>query len=360
MISFQPQQSHHGGRPKPRDYFSRREQYRLLMLTFALLLVFSMMFKAAQPATWHWMFAGERDDGQSNSGDKGEPELDSRLERELPAPLPAGVFVSPLNLQAGLAENDAPHERLWGGLTTADYAVVRDDTPFRASESEVWFRLLATLHDSDHTLLDSDQVEAVGFTQLFKQPRQFRGRLVGLEGIVRRAHRLMAPPNEHGITAYWRCWLFIDGTKNPIVVYALRMPDGFPQGMSIHETIELAGVFFKRWAYNLRGGIRTAPVVVAQRPVWRRSTAMGRGPPTVTRLQAVVAVAVTVGFSVLLAALISYRRRRNLSPRARNQFVPSEVCPDHRLVNVEDRTRQVLDELAARSSGDPSHPGTDR
>ncbi|MBN2216992.1 MAG: hypothetical protein JW719_06420, partial [Pirellulales bacterium] len=40
---------------KPRDYFSRREQWRLLLLVMSLGLVFIFMNEARKPERWRWL-----------------------------------------------------------------------------------------------------------------------------------------------------------------------------------------------------------------------------------------------------------------------------------------------------------------
>src|SRR5690606_36563708 len=51
----------------------------------------------------------------------------------------------------------------------------------------------------------------------------------------------------------------------PVVVYALEVPEGFPEGVTIDVPCRLLGVPFKRWAYLAADGSSLAPVVLAKR-----------------------------------------------------------------------------------------------
>ena len=74
-------------RSSPPNYFSRREQYRILALVFALGLVIWAMQKAARPQTWAWLFGG----AQLVAVDDSEEDTDIDTRRP-PAPLPVGVI----------------------------------------------------------------------------------------------------------------------------------------------------------------------------------------------------------------------------------------------------------------------------
>ena len=61
---------------------------------------------------------------------------------------------------------------------------VRDDTVFRAADSDAWFEIWKTL--SDHGPPPPAAVHRVTFSELFGQPRSFRGRPVAIAGTLRR------------------------------------------------------------------------------------------------------------------------------------------------------------------------------
>ena len=86
-------------------------------------------------------------------------------------------------------------------------ARVRDDTVFREDDSEAWFALWKTLQNGDPSELERAAGPAVGFTELFGQPRSFRGKPIRLRGTLRRLQRVEAASNTAGIDGYWQGWL---------------------------------------------------------------------------------------------------------------------------------------------------------
>ena len=128
----------------------------------------------------------------------------------------------------------------------SELSSIRDDTVFRGEESGAWYGILAALQNSSATLLEQYSLGPVNFAQLYKRPADFRAHVIEVEGDVRRAHYLDAPQNDFGIDGYWQCWLFPKGDSNPIVVYALDMPPGFPSGQKMLERVHFSAAFFKR------------------------------------------------------------------------------------------------------------------
>jgi hypothetical protein len=144
---------------------------------------------------------------------------------------------------------------------------VRDDTVFREADSDAWFALWRSLQERDPAEIDRTAGSAVGFTELFGQPRSFRGKPVRLRGTLRRLQRVEAAANTAGIRGYWQGWLDPEGgPPSPIVVYFLALPDSIQPGTRLVEPVEVVGYFFKRWAYQATDTIRTAPLVMALEP----------------------------------------------------------------------------------------------
>ncbi len=257
---------------RPPNYFSRAVQYRMLTLVFTLLAVLYMAGQAAKPSTWSWMFPNLAVEDQAESGLE-DPNVDTRIrdssaEAAGSGSLPPGV----VRIESSSLPNvDDSSSGLFLDMPSERYGVVRDNTVFRSSELALWYELLGGLRDtSDEDLRSADALSA-GFTQLYKQPNSYRGRLVIVRGTVRRAHRIVAAKNDFGIESYIKCWLFPDGSRNPVVVYATKMPDKFPEGMELNEAAGFRGVFFKRWAYKAKGDLMTAPMVLAKTADWEPS-----------------------------------------------------------------------------------------
>jgi hypothetical protein len=310
-----------GEKRPPRNYFARRQQYRLLVLVFSLMLILLLMGEASKPKNWRWLWSHGNGLVASEQQAASGATVDTRLIESEPTIHPPGVFVSPANNAATLMA-ESEQDKLYPGVDPAELKNILDDTVFRSSEANVWFSWCALMQKADAIASDKLIAQPVGFLQLYRQPDEYRGRLVRIDGIVRRAHRLAAHDNQQGIDGYWRCWLSTDESgTNPIVVYALDMPDDFPTGMEIYEQVAFSGLFFKRWAYEARGGIMTAPLILSPGGDWQR-----RVPTPLARLPSLLAVLAGLLVTTLVGgaiALFVYRQsnaaglhRRRLPARA--------------------------------------------
>ncbi|MCA9121278.1 MAG: hypothetical protein H6822_21480 [Planctomycetaceae bacterium] len=153
-------------------------------------------------------------------------------------------------------------------------AAIRDDMVWRPEEQTAWFRSFEKLKSLTDRELKEQSLGSVGFVQLFRQTNEYRGKLVTVRGTAELAYHVPAPKNDLGIERYYVFWLRpSDGADAPLVAYALELPPGFPNVGSDHtnlrEEMTFTGYFFKRWAYGARDGIRTAPLVLANRPSWQ-------------------------------------------------------------------------------------------
>lgn len=190
------------------------------------------------------------------------------------------------------------------GATLEALAKVRDDTVFRDSDREAWFAIWETLRDSDPHALALLAGPQVGFTELFTQPRSFRGKPVRFRGTLRRLQRVDAGSNTLGIENYWQGWLDPEGgPPSPIVVYFLTVPESLRPGMRLVEPVEVVGYFLKRWAYQATDTIRTAPLVMSREP----TILLPQKPPEPTNL---VAVFLWTGGILTVIGLFILARKR--------------------------------------------------
>lgn len=208
---------------------------------------------------------------------------------------------------------------------------VEDNTPWRSSEREIWFRLLGQLQQRTPQELQQGSIGQVGYAQLYKQSESYRGKLVTIRGAARDVYWVEAPSNAYGIKRYWVYWLRPAGGPNsPILVYALHKPKGFPSvdiadsgrsKMPSIEDVEFTGFFFKRYAYEAQGGIYTAPMLLALEPVWIKSAFSGPAslPSPVTFL------AVASGLALLAAGLALWVYYQYRPGRNRAEELPSRI-----------------------------------
>lgn len=266
--------------PRPRNYLSRRQQWRLLTLVMMLGLVGFLMMEARKPEHYAWLW------GDPAAGIEGRPGSQD---------VPLGKL---RRIEPGLLES------------------VRDDAPFRTAEQDAWFELLALLQENDDATLKASSIGRVTYAQLFQQSAQYRGKLVTVRGTLRRAHRLTAPANDLGIGDYYQTWISPEDNRgNLVVVYCLGLPEGFPTGMKLAEEVEFTGFHFKRWVYMAREDVRSAPALAARTVQWfRKPEAVPERPRSRWILLWMIAAA--GAFAVLVTGWAYFRTRQGGRPAA--------------------------------------------
>ena len=192
-------------------------------------------------------------------------------------------------------------------------AAIQDNTVWRAAEQHAWFRLLEQLQETELGELRRSSAGPTSFVQLFRQPAEYRGKLVTVRGRAKLGYRVRAPQNIHGIQHYTIFWLQPNGGQNsPFVVYSLETPQGFPtikdkdlegETTALNEEVAFDGYFFKRWAYRAKDGVNTAPLLLAKAPVWQPPTDRVARRPYPGKLMTTLSVVGVLGISIGLAYL---------------------------------------------------------
>ena len=234
------------------------------------------------------------------------------------------------------------------GASVHALAQVRDDTVFRGAEDEAWFQIWMTLRSADTRSLARSSVRRVSFTELFGQPRSYRGRLVRFRGTLHRLEKLTAPANDYDIKDYWQGWLEPEGGPvSPIVVYFLRLPEGMPHGMKISEQVDVVGYFFKRWAYAATDTVRIAPLVLALEPTWKPRPA---GSPLGN---AIGTVALVTMAAVVLLTMLGIRAAGS-GPGRRQSPPPTDLSTtlsDVELFSPDEALRRMAEAESERPPG---------
>jgi hypothetical protein len=231
---------------------SGREQRRLLMLVLALGAVFILMCEARKPRNWRWI------QGDAAAGKTEPPRAESR----------EGGLILAAN---GDSAKKQPDEKPLPAVDRELLKSVQDNTRFRNEENAAWFNLLGILQQSSQKQLRRESADAASWLQLQSQPAEYRGKLVAVRGVVRRANRVDAVKNDKGIDGYYQLWMEPnDDAGRPIVIYCLKLPKNFPTGMELSEPVEAAGFYFKRWLYMGQEDLETAPVVLAKTIEWEK------------------------------------------------------------------------------------------
>lgn len=280
-------------RRPPRNYFSRREQIRLFLLSGSLLLTFILIYQAAQPATWERLF-GSANQQAAQQAEK----IDTRVPRKAVEDEPVnGAFrvVPPTPFTMG--QGAARLETGKSAIPDEMLETIQDDTVFRQAEFAAWRDIFFALQKTPSEDLTPAQAEPVQFAQLFRQPDEYRGKLVAVSGVVKRVVKVDAEQEDLGVDHLWQIWLFSGADANPMVIYSLELPEKFPTGTSVNERATIVGVFFKRWIYKAEGGIFTAPLLLSKSVAW--------SPPPEVRLMSTPQLLIGVTLSVVAALVIA-------------------------------------------------------
>jgi hypothetical protein len=167
---------------------------------------------------------------------------------------------------------------------------------------------------------------------LFNEPAESVGKFVVIEGIARRAVRIVvdadvASPQTkgepRGLTHYYELDVFpTDSQNNPVICCVARLPAGFPTGDLIREPVRVSGIFFKKWAYSRRpaAGAEPAesariapPLILAAEPQWLPATAPGRSDRGLRTGIAILAACVVVAVILFRTARRDRLARRQLA-----------------------------------------------
>lgn len=291
---------------------ARREQRRLLGLAGLSALVLILVLQARDAKLWNWI-APQPPAGPLQVG---------------------GAADEPANENGPRAERPV----LFPGVQPEYLSQVRDNTVFRAAESDAWFHLLKILNDTDATELQKASLGRVGYLQLDQQTDEYRGRLVTLAGTIRKVKRMDAPENAFGIEHYYQLWLQPEA-RSPqlVVIYSLNVPDDFPPGDELDETATLTGFFFKRWVYQSAGGIVTAPLVLAKAFQWQPKPVEAPAPTPAIGEQIMLAIGTATVLALLTVSYVFVRNRKAQDelPRPAKRVdlskldLPAEASPDH-------------------------------
>jgi len=237
-----------------------------------------------------------------------EPQVDTRLEAVAgPPPVNDEVVITPADEEF---ETDDPSLL---GASVESLSRVRDASFFGSNDLEAWLDTFLTLQGERGKPLPKPQ--DVGFTELFTQPRSFRGRAVRMRGTLRRLEKLDGRADEYGVADYWQGWLEpAGGPASPVIVHFLRLPSGMPEGLEIEEPAVVTGFFLKNMAYKAADGVRIAPLILSLEPVRPATGSEASGTSVVDRSIGVVGVvtmlAIVSGIGIGYLVIGLGRKRR--------------------------------------------------
>lgn len=256
MLDFTPK--------KPaRNWTSRREQRRLLILVALAAGVIVAASMAREPRLYHWI----ADIGKDKTVE--DAHIDTRVPpKNTPADLRAGFLAISADAPADVPADVPPGDR-FPGVRLEYFRAIKDSAIHRPEESEAWFHLLDIANKTPQEALERASRGRVTFMQLFRQPDAYRAELVTVAGTIRRVVPQKITANYVGLEGeYYQIWLEPKNSIHPVVVYALALPEGFPIGADLKEPAEVTGFFYKVWAYPAQDQPRTAPILLAKTLRW--------------------------------------------------------------------------------------------
>ncbi|MDR0336176.1 MAG: hypothetical protein LBI18_03700 [Planctomycetaceae bacterium] len=197
-----------------------------------------------------------------------------------------------------------------------------DDSPLARSEDKpVWDYLFGILRKHSEAEIDNALCTRVGFTELNRQPVEYRGQLVCITGRLVRCewipqHREPEPfdeelPEDEGLSAkksngFYESWILVRDKKDiPISVCSLAVPEHFPMGDGLNEQVLVTGFFYKRRLFLSSDDEElTTPTILAK--TLRRIPSTTQKPKPVPVLQLIRNNTLIV-FGVLLFLWFMYR-----------------------------------------------------
>ena len=195
-----------------------------------------------------------------------------------------------------------------------------------AEDRECFYELLAAAGRAGTQELLRRTPQPSPVAPLFNQPKSQQGKLIALVGTARQATYVKVEDpdivSRFGIDHYYEIELSTpDSQNNPITFCVRQLPQGFPQGGRILETVRIPGFFMKKWGYRVEAPLpadsarsaetgedavrrQLVPLLIGREPLWIASEKPDTGWATTTFVSLFVA-----GIAVLW--LIVWRLNRS-------------------------------------------------
>lgn len=267
---------------RPAEFLTRPMQRRMLLIVMMVGGFVILTKMAIQTRFWEELFSPPTVSGPVNKVPPQPKYYNTAIRPQSRHELPLDTFVAQKETPAEID----PAVKFFKGVKPKLLNAVRDFTPFRPAENPAWFNLLNVLKETSADQLKKASTGPVGFVQLYEQMDVYRGQLVTVRGVVKRAFDVQAVKNDFGIEKYYQIWFFPEGGPiSPIVIYSLELPPEFPlsrakndEVVNINENVTVTGFAFKNWVYGTEQRIESAPLLLAKSFTWHREIAVKKEP----------------------------------------------------------------------------------
>lgn len=165
-----------------------------------------------------------------------------------------------LAVQIGLTEHPKEFSN-W--LDQKLLSQLTDGSPWRSSESDVFYRLLQKAHQWNRA--GADKLSVMSYPALKESLSLQRGKeWIRFRGWIEQAKQIPIKERKLGFDSYWTLWIRpSDQTARPVVAYVTRLPselDGKTED-DLRGEIEVFGLPAKVMAYNSMAGVEVAPTL---------------------------------------------------------------------------------------------------
>jgi len=148
---------------------------------------------------------------------------------------------------------------------------VPDEIPKREiDEYQVYCQALLYARDTAPELFAKeareDENRGVTWGHLFREPSQYRGKVIHMAGRLKRIRRENAPLalQRQGMKYVYEGWVFTETIKaNPVCVLFANLPEGLEPAESMSQDVRFDGYFFKRYLYVSGEGNRHTLLFIA-------------------------------------------------------------------------------------------------
>ena len=173
----------------------------------------------------------------------------------------------------------------------------------------------------------------LGFSALYNEPARQRGKVVHLEGRLKRVSRFDAPlpAQRQGVKWLYEGWIFLDRPGPPVVVIFTELPPAFKLGdYAQPPRVTFDGYFFKKYRYrsgekDRAGNFKAMNTLLFIGPTLAVPSRPARPAASPLPRPVLYGVIVFIGFTIALLVVVSlWYRRSDRQIRARLQALQGE------------------------------------
>jgi hypothetical protein len=180
------------------------------------------------------------------------------------------------------------------------------------------------------------------FSDLFSNPRKYRGQVVHFEGRLRRVRHTDPPPNARakGVDHLYEAWVFDPHRYgvNPVCLVFTERPAGLAVAEQLDQPVQFDAYFFKKYRYQSAdskpGFAREAPLFIGRSPVLETTPSAMEAPMRWNTSLLVLFLVLVLATVWIAFALHWWFRRGDRRVQARLQEVRQREFVDPGLPNL--------------------------